>query len=70
MSNLFELINKEYNKEIESKCNIKRLLLIDCLQEYFYDEFSCEGFIKEFKTCVNKEKNKKYIRKFPFPNTY
>lgn len=73
MYKIFELISKEYDKEIEKKCKDKRLLLIDCLQEYFYDEFCCEGFIKDFKTCidnVNKEKNKKYIRKFPFPNTY
>ena len=76
MSNLLKTLSKTYDQEIRNKCEEKRLLLIDCLQEHFYDEFTCKILIKEFDKCVSdfdkdfRDKNKKYLKKFPYPNSY
>ena len=76
MANLLKSISKSYDQEIRNKCEEKRLLLIDCLQEHFHDEFSCQILINEFNKCINdfdkdfKKKNKMYLKKFPYPNSY
>ena len=52
MSNLFKSLSKTYDQEIRNKCEEKRLLLIDCLQEYFYDKFTWLVFDSEFSEEV------------------
>ena len=52
MVNFLDRLKKTYYKEIRDSCELKRLILIKCLEENFNDEFVCKIEQDSFDLCI------------------